>query len=108
LAQEPELLLLDEPTSNLDLRHQLEVLELVTAMTKEKGISAIVAIHDLNMASRFSSKIVFLKRGKIYAAGEPGTVLTPENIKAVYGVDVLVNEDSGRPHIVPIAVAVPT
>ena len=106
LAQEPELLLLDEPTSNLDLKHQLEVMELITTTVRQKGILAIMAIHDLNLASRFSDKVIFLKEGKIYAAGEPQRVLTPENIREVYGVDTLVNTDSGRPHIIPVTVSV--
>ena len=106
LAQEPEILLLDEPTSNLDLRHQLEILDLITAMVREKGISAIMAVHDLNLASRFSDKIIFLTDGRIYAAGEPGMVVTPENIKAVYGVEAVINNDFGRPHIIPWRVSV--
>lgn len=106
LAQEPELLLLDEPTSNLDLRHQLEILDLITAMVRERGISTIMALHDLNLASRFSDKIIFLTEGRIYAAGKPGMVVTPENIKAVYGVEAVINNDFGRPHIIPLRVSV--
>jgi len=106
LAQEPELLLLDEPTSNLDLRHQLEILDLITATVREKRISAIMAIHDLNLASRFSDKIIFLTEGRIYAAGEPAMVVTSENIKAVYGVEAVINNDSERPHIIPLRVSV--
>lgn len=103
LAQEPEVLLLDEPTSNLDLRHQLEILNLVSGMVKEKGLSAIMAIHDLNLASRFSDKVVMLKEGKIYAAGEVELVLTQENIKETYRVEVMINNDSGRPHIIALS-----
>ncbi|MCL0074465.1 ABC transporter ATP-binding protein, partial [Dehalococcoidia bacterium] len=102
LAQEPQVLLLDEPTSNLDLKHQLEVLELVVDLVKEKGLSAVMAMHDLNLASRFSSKIAMLKNGKIYAAGEPGDVLNGANIRTVYGVETTINGNSGRPHIIPL------
>jgi iron complex transport system ATP-binding protein len=102
LSQEPQVLLLDEPTSNLDLRHQLEVLGLIVDMVKEKGLSAAMAMHDLNLASRFSTKIVMLKHGKIYAAGEPREVLNSDNIKEVYGVDTTINSDSGRPYIIPL------
>jgi iron complex transport system ATP-binding protein len=102
LAQEPEVLLLDEPTSNLDLRHQLEVLNLITAVAGEKGIAAIMAMHDLNLASRFSDKIIALREGKVYAAGESRSVITPENIGAVYGVEAIVDNNSGRPHIIPL------
>jgi len=102
LSQEPQVLLLDEPTSNLDLRHQLEVMDLVIDMVKERGISAVMAMHDLNLASRFSTKIVMLKHGEIYAAGEPGDVLNSDNIKEVYGVETTVNSDSDRPYIIPL------
>jgi iron complex transport system ATP-binding protein len=102
LAQEPEILLLDEPTSNLDLRHQLEVLNLIESLAREKKISAIMAMHDLNLASRFSDKIIMLKEGQVYAVGEPASVLTPENIKSVYGVETILNSDSGKPYIVPL------
>jgi len=102
LAQEPEVLLLDEPTSNLDLRHQLEVLSLVRAAVQEKGVSAVMAIHDLNLASRFSDRIVFLKDGMVYAVGKPGEVLNRDNIAAVYGVETIINKDSGRPYIIPV------
>lgn len=103
LAQEPQVLLLDEPTSNLDLRHQLEVLEIVRSTVKEKGIAAVMAIHDLNLAARFSDKLIFLNKGKIHDAGKPAKVLTQENIRSVYGVKAVISKDSGTPHIIPIA-----
>jgi iron complex transport system ATP-binding protein len=102
LAQEPNILLLDEPTSNLDLRHQLEVLNLITTIARERGIAAIMAMHDLNLASRFSSKIIALREGKVYAAGEPKLVITPQNIRSVYGVEAVVDNNSERPHIIPL------
>ncbi len=102
LAQEPQVLLLDEPTSNLDLRHQLEVLHLIVDMVKERGLSAVMAMHDLNLALRFSSKIAMVKGGKIYAAGEPRAVLNSGNIREVYGVETTISSDSGRPYIIPL------
>jgi len=102
LAQEPEVLLLDEPTSNLDLRCQLEVLGLISDVVEERGIAAVMAMHDLNLASRFSHQVIALREGKIYAAGESESVLTPQNIKAVYGVEAMVDNNSGRPHIIPL------
>jgi len=102
LAQEPEVLLLDEPTSSLDLRHQIEVLQLISDIVREKRLAAIMAIHDLNLASMFSDKIIMLKEGKIYAAGKGEEVLNPENIWEVYGVRVMVSYDPGRPHIIPL------
>ena len=102
LAQEPAVLLLDEPTSNLDMLHQLEVMEIVSRTVKERKISAVMAIHDLNLASRFSDKLVMLKRGMVYAAGEPKALLNECNIGKVYGIEALVMNALGRPYIVPI------
>ena len=87
LAQEPAILLLDEPTSNLDMRHQLEVMEIVRDLVHEKKISAVMAIHDLNLASRFSDKLAMLVKGKIYALGTPGSLLSAENMAYVFGIE---------------------
>jgi len=103
LCQEPKVLLLDEPTSNLDLRYQLEVLSIIVNLVKDKGISAVMAIHDLNLASRFSDNIVMLKDGVIYAVGEVREILNSKNIREVYGVDTTINNDSGRPYVIPLA-----
>lgn len=104
LTQEPDILLLDEPTSNLDIRHQLEVMDIIKNIIRKKGISAIMAIHDLNLAARYSDRVLMMNSGKIFAAGNPSSVLTPANIRDVYGVeaDVTNNSDNGRPYIVPI------
>ena len=101
-AQDTDYLLLDEPTSNLDLRHQIEVMEMISHMVKKKGMAAILAMHDLNLASRFSDRIVMLNEGKIFCIGEPYQVMTVENIRSVYGVEVRVNTDNGHPYIMPI------
>ncbi len=102
LTQEPDVLLLDEPTSNLDIRHQLEVMDIIKNIVIEKELSAIMAIHDLNLASRYADRIVMMNSGKIFSAGDPVSVLTPTNIKRVYGVEAEVNNNNGRPYIVPI------
>lgn len=106
LAQEPEVLLLDEPTSNLDIRHQLEVMEIIKDLVAKEGISAIMAIHDLNLASRYTDRVLIMKEGKIFDAGSPSNVLTAENIRSVYGVEAevisRVDSNGGRPYIVPI------
>ena len=102
LAQKADILLLDEPTSNLDIKHQLEVMEIMKNIVKNKGISAIMALHDLNLASRYADRIIMMKEGKIFAGGSPASVLTEENIKQVYGVKALVNENGERPYIIPI------
>ncbi len=102
LTQEPAVLLLDEPTSNLDIRHQLEVMDIIKNIVREKGIAAIMAIHDLNLASRYADRIVMMNGGEIFDAGDAASVLTPENIKHVYDVEVEVPNHGGRPYIVPI------
>ena len=99
LAQEPSILLLDEPTANLDLKHQLEVLKLVREQA-DNGVSAIIAIHDLNLALRYGDKVIMLNKGKVFAAGGLD-VLTPENIESVYDVKVRVITDSDRILVIP-------
>ena len=103
LAQEPQVMLLDEPTSNLDIRHQLEVLEVVRALVVEKDLTAIMAVHDLNLVARYADKIVCLHRGAIYDIGTPAEVITEETIRTVYGVEASINGDSDSPHIIPLA-----
>lgn len=102
-AQEPQVLLFDEPTSNLDLRYQFEILDIVAGMVKRGGLSAVMAMHDLNLASRFSDKIVMLKSGTIFAAGRCPEVISTGNIREVYGIEVAVCIDSGKLHVVPVA-----
>lgn len=100
LAQEPSIMLLDEPTSNLDPKHQLEVFDLITKLSRAKGISIVCAIHDLHLAARFSDKIVMLKQGEVFAQGPPMTVMTPENLKSVYDIEALVCHIGGNFHVV--------
>jgi iron complex transport system ATP-binding protein len=102
LVQEPSLLLLDEPTSALDVRHQLEVMGLIQSVVRERRIGALAAIHDLNLAARFCDSIVVLHEGKVRAAGNPGSLLTPELIREVYGVKAVVGREEGLPYILPV------
>ena len=102
LTQEPDVLLLDEPTSNLDIKHQLEVMDIIKNIVREKGIAAIMAIHDLNLASRYADRIIMMNGGEVFDAGDAASVLTPENIKHVYDVEVEVPNHGGRPYIVPV------
>ncbi|HDS46296.1 MAG TPA: ABC transporter ATP-binding protein [Methanomicrobia archaeon] len=102
LVQEPEVLLLDEPTSNLDIRHQLEVMHTVKSIVRKNEISAMMAIHDLNLAARFADKIVLMNGGGILSVGNPATVITPENIRVVFKVDADVYEKDGKLHVVPL------
>ncbi len=102
IAQEADVLLLDEPTSSLDILHQLEVMELLRGLVSQKKISAVVTLHDLNLAARYADIVVMLDRGQIMASGDPGSVLTSKTIASVYGVNVAVTRVEGRPHIVPL------
>ncbi|MEA4906396.1 MAG: ABC transporter ATP-binding protein [Anaerolineaceae bacterium] len=101
LAQEPDLLLMDEPTSSLDLKNQLEVLHLVRQITRERGIAAVVAMHDLNLALRFADRFLLLKDRRIYAAGGP-EVMTAENIETVYAVPVVIASHGDNQVIIPV------
>jgi iron complex transport system ATP-binding protein len=104
LAQQPQILLLDEPTSNLDIKHQLEVLSIIKDLTRSRQLSVIMAMHDLNLASRFSDRMIMLKHGSIFAVGTPKSVLTEENIESVYGVKSHVtNSVLDSPQVTPIA-----
>ncbi len=103
LVTEPKVLIMDEPISNLDLRHQLEILDLVKNWTKKNNIVAFIAMHDLNMAARFSDELVVLNGGENFAFGEPKSVLTTEMIRLVYGVNAKIYHDgNGKPQIIPI------
>jgi iron complex transport system ATP-binding protein len=93
LAQQPRLLLLDEPTANLDVRHQLDVLDMVARLAAEQGLGVIAAIHDLNLAAQFCGRLVLLHRGRVLADDRPDAVLTPHHLDAVFGVEAQVYRD---------------
>jgi iron complex transport system ATP-binding protein len=101
LAQEPQLLLLDEPTANLDLHYQLEVVELIQRLNRERGITVLAVLHDLNLAAMLGYRFILMHRGRIYALGNADEVLTPQNIQQVYGVPVVVTRHplNGKPII---------
>ena len=100
LVQEPEILLLDEPTSNLDIKHQMEVTRILRSLSQEKGILIIMISHDLNIAAKYSDTMMMLANGSIFSIGTPSEVLTKENIKEVYGVESEIIDSYGRPHII--------
>jgi iron complex transport system ATP-binding protein len=100
LAQEPRLLLLDEPTSNLDPRNQHEVLRIVKKIAQAHNTCVALIIHDLNLAIRYCDRFIFLKDSQVFAYGGLGT-MTPENIEAVYRIHVHIIEYMGIPVIVP-------
>ncbi|MEK9150067.1 MAG: ABC transporter ATP-binding protein [Candidatus Desantisbacteria bacterium] len=94
LVQQPKILILDEPTASLDIRHQMRILGRVKALVKESGITAIMVIHDLNLASRCCDRLILLHNQKVYSEGSPSHLLTPKNIEEVYGVKVVVEYQS--------------
>ncbi len=102
LVQEPRLLLLDEPTSSLDLRNQIGILTMLRHVVEEHGIAAVMTMHDLNTALRFAHKYVFLKDGRIVTAGTTADV-TSDVVERVYGVPVEIHHINGSPLVVPLA-----
>ena len=105
LAQEPRLLLMDEPTAFLDLKHRLQIYEILVRLNRERGITIVATSHDLNLAGRYGSRLALLHRGRLAADGPPGAVLTPDLIRQVYETEARIERDaeSGAPFIVPIA-----
>ncbi len=93
IAQDSRCLLLDEPTSALDISHQVEVLELVRALCTQRGIGAVIVLHDINMAARFCDKIVALRGGKVLRQGTPDDIMTESNLEAIYGLPMHVLHD---------------
>jgi iron complex transport system ATP-binding protein len=106
LCQEPCVLLLDEPTSNLDMKHQLEALEYIRDLVGQTEISVIMSVHDLNLAARYADTLVMLKEGRIVAAGPPASLITTELIRDVYGVEArIIAGDGEGPIVVPLRAA---
>ncbi|WP_035107768.1 ABC transporter ATP-binding protein [Desulfovirgula thermocuniculi] len=103
LAQEPEVFLLDEPTATLDIRYQLEVLGFIKEFAVNKERVVVMVLHDLNLASRFADRLILLYEGRIFAAGSPKAVLSPENIRATYGVEAVVSETQWGLQVIPVA-----
>jgi iron complex transport system ATP-binding protein len=104
LAQEPTCLLLDEPTTHLDIHHQVSILSLVHKLVNERGLSALTVMHDLNLASTFADYLIFLSEGHVIAKGTPQEVLTPDLLLSIYGEDVATfphPDDLQRPVVLP-------
>lgn len=103
LAQEAPILLLDEPTSNLDLAHQIKVMQMVRGIQRKRGGTVLVSMHDLTLAAQYCDRLVMLAAGRSYAEGPPEMVLTRENIYKVYDAEVLVfpHPQGGTPVVLP-------
>ena len=106
LAQEPRVLLLDEPTAHLDLKHQVGVLELVRALAKQRDLAVLMTLHDLNQASLYADRVALLQQGEIVAQGTARQVFTSELLSQVYGVPVAVSRHPDRdlPIVLPVGV----
>lgn len=104
LAQQTELLLLDEPTTYLDLTHQIELLDLLAQLTSERGVTVVMALHDLNLAARYADHLVAMRDGRPVAIGPPSEVVTAEVVGAVFGLESLVINDpvSDTPLVIPV------
>jgi iron complex transport system ATP-binding protein len=104
LAQEPQVLLLDEPTSHLDLKYQSGILGLVHQLAHQDGLTVVISLHDLNLAALYADRLALLSTGQLLAIGAPGEVLTPERLTQVYGVPILVTQHPlyGTPMVTPV------
>lgn len=104
LAQEPRILLLDEPTAHLDIQHQVELLELLQSLNTTTGLTVAAVLHDLNLAAQFTKHVVLMKDGEIFAEGSPDQVLTPANIRKVYSMEVAITDNplTGRFNVIPL------
>ena len=105
LAQEPRVVLMDEPTAFLDLRHRLQIYEILARLNREKGLTVVTTSHDLNLAARYGSRLMLLDHGRLAANGPPEEVLTTRLIREVYKTDARIERDpvTGAPFVVPIA-----
>ena len=102
LAQDPDVLLLDEPTTFLDLRHQLAVMDAIERRRDEAGTTVVLVLHDVEGAARYADEMIVLSDGGVHAHGDPETVLTPETLATVFGVEARVESGPHGPRVVPL------
>ncbi len=102
LAQDTKILFLDEPTTYLDIRYQLQILKLVRRLNEEYGITIIMVLHDINQSLYYSDEIIAMKDGGIIAQGEPEKIITSELVKSVYDVELQISAMNGKPFILPV------
>lgn len=98
LAQNGRVMLLDEPTSNLDIRHQVDVMETVTSIARDDGVAVLMTIHDINLAFKYADRVVLMKSGRIIFGSDPSDI-TPDILSDVYGVKVRMVDNNGRPSV---------
>jgi iron complex transport system ATP-binding protein len=102
LAQEPKLLVLDEPAASLDLRHEMELFELVRALVDARGLAVLMITHHVNLAARFADRVLILAEGRAVARGAPADVLTRETVERVFSWPVAIAPFEGRPQMIPL------
>jgi iron complex transport system ATP-binding protein len=103
LVSEPDFIILDEPTNNLDLRRELDIFQIMRAECDDRGITCVMILHDLNFASRFSDRIVVMNQGEVYSSGTPAETVTEDMLRVVYGVEAEISVNSrGIPNVEPI------
>ena len=93
VAQQPKVMLLDEPVTFLDINHQLEVMDLISSLNRRQGITGIAVLHDLNLAARYCSRLIALKSGQIYSDGDADKVIQPDVLREVFGIGAHVGQD---------------
>lgn len=106
IAQQTHIILLDEPTSHLDIHHQLEVMELIHMLKSKRDITVIAVLHDINMAARFSDRLILLNHGRVVAEGSPNEVIREEHLTKLYNMEMIVRENKvlGKREIIPLRV----
>ena len=102
LAQDTKILFLDEPTTYLDIRYQLQILKLIRRLNREFGITIVMVLHDINQSLYYSDEIIAMKDGKIIAQGLPEEVITSGLVREVYGVDLNIQRVDGKPFMIPV------
>jgi iron complex transport system ATP-binding protein len=104
LAQETDILLLDEPTTFLDINHQIEILDLLVDLNQSRGTTVVMVLHDLNLGARYADHLVAVAGGKVHVSGAPEDVLTEDTVRTVFGLEsrILTDPTAGRPIMVPI------
>lgn len=101
LVKNPQILILDEPTSNLDVRHQVHVTEILREIAQQCGMMVVMISHDLNVSAKYADKVIVMSEpGRIYAVGSPQDVITEDTVRDVYGVDCEIIYRNGRPHVI--------
>ena len=102
LAQDTKVLFLDEPTTYLDVRYQLQILKLIQKLNREYGITIVMVLHDINQSLYYSDEIVAMKDGRMIAHGLPEEIITKELVKEVYGVDLTIQSVDGKPFVISV------